>query len=132
MSLDSEKQFLCPRLIDYLAIVGARHSNNPSRQNTSPHIQVSSKPTCLLPMRLYIIDIISTYFQILVVRPQNFFVVILFKIIKTFPCLWIWSISVSLKVVPLSDLEGLPFERHPLLSLLSPTKTRERLDMAFA
>ncbi|KAJ8970537.1 hypothetical protein NQ314_001177 [Rhamnusium bicolor] len=39
MSLDAEKQFLCPRLIDYLTIVGARHSNNPSKQNTSPHIQ---------------------------------------------------------------------------------------------
>ncbi|XP_018576848.1 MAP kinase-activating death domain protein isoform X6 [Anoplophora glabripennis] len=39
MSLDAERQFLCPRLIDYLTIVGARHSNNPSRQNTSPHIQ---------------------------------------------------------------------------------------------
>lgn len=42
MSLDTERQFLCPRLIDYLAIVGARYSNNPSRQNTSPHIQVSN------------------------------------------------------------------------------------------
>ncbi|KAJ8942574.1 hypothetical protein NQ318_010382 [Aromia moschata] len=39
MSLDGEKQFLCPRLIDYLTIVGARHSNNFSKQNTSPHIQ---------------------------------------------------------------------------------------------
>lgn len=41
MSLDTERQFLCPRLIDYLAIVGARYSNNPSRQSTSPHVQVS-------------------------------------------------------------------------------------------
>ncbi|KAJ8911141.1 hypothetical protein NQ315_004431 [Exocentrus adspersus] len=39
MSSDAERQFLCPRLIDYLAIVGARYSNNPSRQSTSPHIQ---------------------------------------------------------------------------------------------
>ncbi|XP_050509889.1 MAP kinase-activating death domain protein isoform X3 [Diabrotica virgifera virgifera] len=40
MSLDGERQFLCPRLIDYLTIVGARYSNNPSRQNTSPHVQI--------------------------------------------------------------------------------------------
>ncbi|KAG5872380.1 hypothetical protein JTB14_013571 [Gonioctena quinquepunctata] len=41
MSMDAERQFLCPRLIDYLTIVGARFSNNSSpRQNTSPHIQV--------------------------------------------------------------------------------------------
>ncbi|KAJ8976032.1 hypothetical protein NQ317_003573 [Molorchus minor] len=39
MSLDAEKQFLCPRLIDYLTIVGARYSNNFSKQNTNPHIQ---------------------------------------------------------------------------------------------
>ncbi|XP_044254409.1 MAP kinase-activating death domain protein isoform X3 [Tribolium madens] len=38
MSLDAERQFLCPRLIDYLAIVGARPSNN-ARQSTSPPIQ---------------------------------------------------------------------------------------------
>lgn len=41
MSLDTERQFICPRLIDYLTIVGARYSNNPSRQNTSPHVQVN-------------------------------------------------------------------------------------------
>ncbi|KYB27812.1 MAP kinase-activating death domain protein-like Protein [Tribolium castaneum] len=38
MSADAERQFLCPRLIDYLAIVGARPSNN-ARQSTSPPIQ---------------------------------------------------------------------------------------------
>ncbi|CAH1174243.1 unnamed protein product [Phaedon cochleariae] len=40
MSMDAERQFLCPRLIDYLTIVGARYSNNPSRPNTTPHIQI--------------------------------------------------------------------------------------------
>ncbi|RZC37304.1 MAP kinase-activating death domain protein [Asbolus verrucosus] len=39
MSLDAERQFLCPRLIDYLTIVGARPSNNAARQSTSPPIQ---------------------------------------------------------------------------------------------
>ncbi|XP_063927974.1 MAP kinase-activating death domain protein isoform X3 [Zophobas morio] len=38
MSSDAERQFLCPRLIDYLAIVGARPSNN-VRQSASPPIQ---------------------------------------------------------------------------------------------
>ncbi|XP_074032253.1 LOW QUALITY PROTEIN: rab3 GDP-GTP exchange factor [Leptinotarsa decemlineata] len=39
MSLDAERQFLCPRLIDYLTIVGTRFSNNPSKQLTNPPIQ---------------------------------------------------------------------------------------------
>ncbi|CAG9858627.1 unnamed protein product [Phyllotreta striolata] len=40
MSVDAERQFLCPRLIDYLTIVGTRYSNIPSKQNTNPHIQI--------------------------------------------------------------------------------------------
>lgn len=39
MSLDAERQFLCPRLIDYLTIVGARPSNNSGRQSASSSIQ---------------------------------------------------------------------------------------------
>jgi hypothetical protein len=38
--MDSERQFLCPRLIDYLTIVGARPSNNAgTRQSAGPPIQ---------------------------------------------------------------------------------------------
>ncbi|XP_060532384.1 MAP kinase-activating death domain protein isoform X2 [Cylas formicarius] len=39
MSLDDERQFLCPRLIDYLTIVGARNTPITIKQNASPHIQ---------------------------------------------------------------------------------------------
>ncbi|XP_049825557.1 MAP kinase-activating death domain protein isoform X1 [Aethina tumida] len=43
MSLDNERQFLCPRLIDYLTIIGARGSSsagcNPNRQPSSSSIQ---------------------------------------------------------------------------------------------
>nr|CAI5837230.1 unnamed protein product [Callosobruchus analis] len=42
MSLDTERQFLCPRLIDYLTIVGARlnaGTGGISRSNAGPHIQ---------------------------------------------------------------------------------------------
>ncbi|KAK9738591.1 DENN (AEX-3) domain [Popillia japonica] len=38
MSLDTERQFLCPRLIDYLAIVGVRPTNN-MKPSTTPSIQ---------------------------------------------------------------------------------------------
>ncbi|XP_050299594.1 MAP kinase-activating death domain protein isoform X2 [Anthonomus grandis grandis] len=37
--MDAERQFLCPRLIDYLAIVGARHTPSSVKQSASPHIQ---------------------------------------------------------------------------------------------
>ncbi|XP_048518295.1 MAP kinase-activating death domain protein isoform X6 [Dendroctonus ponderosae] len=37
--MDSERQFLCPRLIDYLTIVGAKHTPSSVKQNASPHIQ---------------------------------------------------------------------------------------------
>ncbi|KAH0807559.1 hypothetical protein GEV33_015230 [Tenebrio molitor] len=38
--MDAERQFLCPRLIDYLTIVGARPSNNAgTRQSAGPPIQ---------------------------------------------------------------------------------------------
>lgn len=40
MSLEAERQFLCPRLIDYLAIVGVRPTNN-MKPSTTPSIQVS-------------------------------------------------------------------------------------------
>ncbi|XP_030755977.1 MAP kinase-activating death domain protein isoform X9 [Sitophilus oryzae] len=39
MSTDDERQFLCPRLIDYLAIVGARNTPASIKQSASPHIQ---------------------------------------------------------------------------------------------
>ncbi|XP_066247260.1 MAP kinase-activating death domain protein isoform X3 [Euwallacea similis] len=39
MSVDAERQFLCPRLIDYLTIVGARHTPSSVKQSASPHIQ---------------------------------------------------------------------------------------------
>nr|CAH7754231.1 unnamed protein product [Callosobruchus chinensis] len=42
MSLDAERQFLCPRLIDYLTIVGARlnaGTGGAARPNAGPHIQ---------------------------------------------------------------------------------------------
>ncbi|VEN60553.1 unnamed protein product [Callosobruchus maculatus] len=42
MSLDAERQFLCPRLIDYLTIVGARlnaGTGGVARPNAGPHIQ---------------------------------------------------------------------------------------------
>ncbi|KAK9877673.1 hypothetical protein WA026_019345 [Henosepilachna vigintioctopunctata] len=35
MSYEADKQFLCPRLIDYLAIVGVRSSNNASKTSSS-------------------------------------------------------------------------------------------------
>ncbi|XP_017780292.1 PREDICTED: MAP kinase-activating death domain protein isoform X2 [Nicrophorus vespilloides] len=38
MSFESERQFLCPRLIDYLTIVGVRPSNS-ARPSTNPSIQ---------------------------------------------------------------------------------------------
>ncbi|XP_071056798.1 MAP kinase-activating death domain protein isoform X2 [Onthophagus taurus] len=38
MSLDAERQFLCPRLIDYLAIVGVKPANS-CRPSTNPSIQ---------------------------------------------------------------------------------------------
>ncbi|GJQ84730.1 hypothetical protein Trydic_g21135 [Trypoxylus dichotomus] len=38
MSSDAERQFLCPRLIDYLAIVGVRPANN-MKPSTTPSIQ---------------------------------------------------------------------------------------------
>ncbi|XP_065159593.1 MAP kinase-activating death domain protein isoform X6 [Atheta coriaria] len=38
MSLDAERQFLCPRLIDYLVIVGVRPANS-VRPSTNPSIQ---------------------------------------------------------------------------------------------
>ncbi|CAG9766594.1 unnamed protein product [Ceutorhynchus assimilis] len=40
MATDSERQFLCPRLIDYLTIVGARNTPSSVKQSaSSPHIQ---------------------------------------------------------------------------------------------
>ncbi|XP_076254391.1 rab3 GDP-GTP exchange factor isoform X5 [Rhynchophorus ferrugineus] len=39
MSMGTEKQFLCPRLIDYLAIVGTRNTPASIKQSASPHIQ---------------------------------------------------------------------------------------------
>lgn len=39
MSLDAERQFLCPRLIDYLAIVGVKPVNS-SKPSSNPSIQV--------------------------------------------------------------------------------------------
>ncbi|KAH1027278.1 hypothetical protein HUJ05_000820 [Dendroctonus ponderosae] len=41
--MDSERQFLCPRLIDYLTIVGAKHTPSSVKQNASPHIQIGRK-----------------------------------------------------------------------------------------
>ncbi|XP_044750081.1 MAP kinase-activating death domain protein isoform X2 [Coccinella septempunctata] len=39
MSFEADKQFLCPRLIDYLAIVGVRSSNNATKLSSSTSIQ---------------------------------------------------------------------------------------------
>ncbi|XP_057656442.1 MAP kinase-activating death domain protein isoform X1 [Diorhabda carinulata] len=40
MFVDVERQLICPRLIDYLTIVGVRYSNSTSRQNTGAHVQI--------------------------------------------------------------------------------------------
>lgn len=47
MSTDAERQFLCPRLIDYLAIVGARPHGS-SRSNSNPPVQVRYGNACCL------------------------------------------------------------------------------------
>lgn len=39
---DVQKKFLCPRLVDYLAIVGARPSSPRSSSCASPAVQVGS------------------------------------------------------------------------------------------
>ncbi|XP_045480868.1 MAP kinase-activating death domain protein isoform X3 [Harmonia axyridis] len=39
MSFEADKQFLCPRLIDYLAIVGVKSSNNATKLSSSTSIQ---------------------------------------------------------------------------------------------
>lgn len=38
---DIQKKFLCPRLVDYLAIVGARPTSPKNANSASPAVQVS-------------------------------------------------------------------------------------------
>lgn len=135
---EQQRQQLCPRLIDYLAIVGSR-PNNIVRQNNNgnqnPTVQVDNSSTKkILTMGFDCESCFNGWFLLFVLhRFPNCCDVIRPKIMRTFQCHWTWCTFVSPRVVSTlahGELAQL-YVKHRHLCSRSPIKIRAKHVLAF-